>query len=511
MKSRTRGITAAFAAIAATALVAGCSAGGSGSGGGDGASATLTLGTNGEITSWDPGQAHVGHQLQPYQVAYDTLILREPDGSYSPMLAEEWSYNEDLTELTLELRDDVTFSDGAAFDGEAVKANLENLRDSNGRQSGQVAAMESVEVVDADTVTVVLAQPDPAFEFYLSQAAGLMGSPASLGTDAMISTPVGTGPYVMDTAQTVSGSQLVFTAREDYWNPDLQKFDSIVLKPFDELTARLNAALSGQIDAGLIDAPSVDQATGAGLTLIEDYRVDWSGLLLMDRDGVIVPELADVRVRQALNHAIDRDTVLQSIARGYGEVTNQVFGPDSGAYVDELDERYPFDPELARELLADAGYPDGFELPVTAIPGFESAMAVLTQQFEDIGVRVRPISAPGATMLQELADRQHATLIWNLFQGEPWVAINQMISTDALYNPFDSTSEELQTMIEAVRTGGEDSAELAQQVNDYVTENAWFVPFYRADQLYVYDAEKISVEPQVQQAVPSIYNYSPVE
>ena len=284
-----------------------------------------------------------------------------------------------------------------------------------------------------------------------------------------------------------------------------------MLKPFDELTARLNAALSGQIDAGLIDAPSVEQATGAGLTLIEDYRVDWSGLLLMDRDGVIVPELADVRVRQALNHAIDRDTVLQSIARGYGEVTNQVFGPDSGAYVDELDERYPFDPALARELLAEAGYADGFELPVTAIPGFESAMAVLTQQFEDIGVRVRPISAPAATMLQELADRQHATLIWNLFQGEPWVAINQMISTDALYNPFDSTSEELQTMIEAVRTGGDDSAELAQQVNDYVTENAWFVPFYRADQLYVYDADKISVEPQVQQAVPSIYNYSPVE
>src|SRR4029453_7519257 len=107
---------------AASLALAGCASGGAASGGASGPQA-LTLGIFGEPRSWDSSQAHVGHGLQPYQVAYDSLLLREPDGKLSPMLATKWQYNQDNTVLTLDLRTDVTLSDGAKFDAAAAKAN----------------------------------------------------------------------------------------------------------------------------------------------------------------------------------------------------------------------------------------------------------------------------------------------------------------------------------------------------------------------------------------------------
>ncbi|MHA7175603.1 ABC transporter substrate-binding protein [Arthrobacter sp. Sr24] len=103
-------------------------------GGGAPAATTLTLGTLQDLRSWDPAQAHVGHVLQPYQAVYDTLILREPDGKLSPMLATAWKYNDANTVLTVDLRTDVTFSDGAKFDAEAAKSNFEHFKTANGPQ-----------------------------------------------------------------------------------------------------------------------------------------------------------------------------------------------------------------------------------------------------------------------------------------------------------------------------------------------------------------------------------------
>ena len=500
---------AAFAAGAAV-LLSGCGAGGS-TPAGDKTSArggTLTLGAVVDIPSWDPSQAHVGHALQPYQAAYDSLLLREPDGTLSPMLATKWTYDESLTKLTVDLRTDVTFSDGEDFTPEAAKANLEGFTASNGRQAAQAKAIDSVSVVDEDTIEIALTTPDPAFEYYLSQALGLMASPDALGTDEIAANPVGSGPYVMDAKASVVGSQYTFTARKDYWNKDLQKFDSIVFKVLTDPTARTNAIVSGQVDATLVDARAAAQVEGAGLTL-SDNQVDWAGLLLLDRAGELNPAMGDVKVRQAINYALDRESILEQFQLGYGTVTNQVFGPDSGAYVDELDESYPYDPKKAKELLAEAGYEDGFDLTIPSFVGLESLMAILTQQFADVGITLTSVTIPPANIVTDISSGKYPAAFFFLFQGEPWVAINQMISTDALYNAFDSTDPELQKMIDAVRTGGDESAELAKDVNTYVTENAWFAPLFRVDQMFYINGKKISSTPQIQQAVPSIYNFAP--
>ncbi|TQK20684.1 peptide/nickel transport system substrate-binding protein [Microbacterium sp. SLBN-154] len=515
MKSTTKLI----GALAAGALLlSGCSAGGSDAGsgtsdGGDDATrgGTLTLGQLGDVVSWDPSQAHVGHQFVPYQLVYDTLVLREPDGELSPMLATEWSYNDDRTVLTLELRDDVEFSDGEPFDAEAVVANFEHFKAGNGRQAVQLTQYESATAVDEDTVEITLAQPDPAFEFYLSQAAGLMASPAAIEAGTLETDPVGTGPYLYDAGSSVRDSQSVFTAKEDYWNPDLQKFDSVELRILEDLSARANAIVSGQVDWTTLDARTADQAEGAGMQIIPDYQVDWTGVTFFDRDGAINPVLADVRVRQAINYAVDRETLLEQLQLGRGTATSQVFGPESGAFVDDLEDYYTYDPDMARELLAEAGYEDGLEITLPVIDGFATQITAIAQQLSEVGITVNQVSAVPADYVADAVQRKFEAFNFNLFQGEAWVAINQIIAPTATYNPFQTTAPELEELIPVVQEGGEGSEAAAQDINRYVTENAWFLPLYRIDQISVYDPETITVEAQIQSAMPSLYNFAPAE
>ena len=361
MKLGPKAAAAALILSASLALTA-CGGGASGAATGNNPAGpkttTLTLGAVQEIRSWDPAQAHVGHFLQPYQAAYDSLLLREPDGKLSPMLATAWKYNETNTVLTVDLRTGVTFSDGATFDAEAAKANLDHFKKANGPQMAQLTAVSDVKVVDADTIELNLTAPDPSLEFYLSQAAGLMGSPKALGTEGIKTEPVGSGPYVMDKAATVKDSQSVFTARKDYWNKDNQKFEKVTFKILVDPTARTNALVSGQVDATLLDPKTGKQAEGAKMKLVTN-EVDWQGLLLLDRDGAKNTRLRNVKVRQAINYAFDRKTILDQVMLGQGTPTSQPFGKASGAWVEELENKYPYDPAKAKALLKEAGYETG--------------------------------------------------------------------------------------------------------------------------------------------------------
>jgi len=505
------GPKAAAAALILSASLALTACGGTAAGGAAaGSTATsLTLGTIQDVRSWDPAQAHVGHVLQPYQAVYDTLILREPDGKLSPMLATAWKYNAANTKLTVDLRSDVTFSDGATFDAAAAKANMDHFKKANGPQMAQLSAVKDVAVVDADTIDINLSTPDPALEYFLSQAAGLMGSPKALGTEGIKTEPVGSGPYVMDKAASVKDSQTVFTARKDYWNKDLQKFQKLTFKILTDLTARTNALVSGQVDATILDPKNGKQAEGAKMKLAAN-EVDWQGLLLLDRDGAKNPALQNVKVRQAINYAFDRKTILDQVMLGQGTPTSQPFGKASGAWTEELENYYSYDPAKAKQLLKEAGYETGVTLEIPSVPGFETQISVVQQQLADVGITLKVGAALTNTFTSDVAAQKYTTMYFSLFQGEPTVAVNQIISTKALYNPFKNATPELDAKIEAVRAGGADAGKLAQEVNKYVVEQAWFAPLFRVNQMYYHNA-KVNVTPQIQQAVPSIYNYSPAK
>lgn len=516
-----RTISAALA-IGGLAVIAGCSGGDSDEGSTSSPTASdtgeeivrgeaLRLGMGDDLQSWDTTAVNQGIALTAYQAPYDTLIRKTPEGDLVPMLATEWTYDEAQTALTLELESGITFSDGTAFDGEAVKANLEHYAAGAGPLVSQLSALDSVEVVDADTVVLNLATADPAFLTYLASGAGYMASPTAIEAGTLEQEPVGTGPYVMDTVSSVAGSQYVFTMREDYWAPELQLWNSVEFRYLEDGTANVNALISGQVDASELEPTDYDTVTGAGLEVLL-FANDWEGLIIFDRDGELVPALADARVRQAINYSIDRDVLNESQQNGIAEVTSQIFGADTGAYVEEFDSAYTYDPEMARTLLAEAGYADGFEMHVPVPGPLGGTWTLIGQMLADVGITVVQDSVAFPDYRGVIAEGQYPAALFRFTTGDPWGTTirNYILPSAGVWNPFGTQNADLDALIEDVHSGGDQYQENAQGVNQYVVEEAWFVPFFRTFSNYAYNADVVSTTAPTGNTVPALYSFVPV-
>jgi peptide/nickel transport system substrate-binding protein len=508
-------LTALIGGTAAVALaLTACAAGGTkpdtaGTGDSDATAPLLVIGSLQEPSSWDPAQANEGHLAPIYQSVYDTLIKREPDGELSPMLATEWTTSEDGLSLELELRTDVTFTDGTPFDAEAVKANIEHFKTANGPLQGNLANVDGAEVIDDDTVILRLNSPDPDLPANLANAGGYMGSPSSLGTPEIAAEPVGSGPYVLDTASSVVGSAYKLTRNEDYWG-DALPFDAVEFRILADETARLNALTSGQIDfASLNRAASAVQAAAAGVNQPEPFSVNWGGILFFDRDGQLQPELADVRVREALAISIDAQALVDVGWEGLGQPTAQVFGPDTEAYDESLDSAYAYDPERAKELLEEAGASD-LEITLPISPVFEPIIYdAIIQNWEDIGVTVNRHQWGPGEAVPSMQRGEFPIAFMTLAQRSDWNTTQFLLAPDAPWNPLKSADPELDALIAEYPAADEAGrADIAGQINEWVIENVWFAPVMRPDTFNFY-GDKIEIVPQMQQAVPSIYNFTP--
>lgn len=472
---------------------------------------TLTIANAQMEPSFDPTQANGGVYLPYYQAVYDSLVRRGPDGTIEPMLATDWEYDADRTVLTLNLRDDVTFTDGTALDAAAVKANLDAFRNGNGPTTSSLASVEDVEAPDATTIVITLSAPDPSLLDRLGATSGFVASPAAIEAGGLATAPVGSGPYELDAARTVPSSQYTFVKNEDYWDPELQKYDEIVLKNIADPTATLNALLSGQVDAARLTAKTAQQARGAGFTEVL-YPSQWNGLLIRDREGTLVPELAIPEVRQAIAYAIDRETIVEQVYQGLGEVTNQIFDPSTTAYVPELDNRFPYDPDKARELMAEAGV-DGFSMKM---PQFDewidpAEAAAIAQNLADIGITVNWEPIPPGQIKTVLADTVYPVIWWSLSSASPWLTATKLVAPYANYNTFGVEDPVVNDLLGPLQTGtDEEQAAAGQELNEYITEQVWFVPIQRPSQVY-FTAPEVTVVPQAQETDPAIYNYSPAK
>ncbi|MDR1188632.1 MAG: ABC transporter substrate-binding protein [Bifidobacteriaceae bacterium] len=478
--------------------------------------AVLTLGSTVVPQSWDPAQVGDANYKPYAQAAYDSLLRREPGGEYVPMLATAWELSDDNKTLSLTLRDDVTFSDGAPFNAEAVKANFEHFAQANGPLAVQLAGFESAEATDDTHVTVTFAEAIPDIVYNLSDAAGRMASPAALGDSKLETVPVGSGPYVMDESATVQGSTYTLTARDDYWAKDLQKYGQVVFKIFADETALVNALKSGQVDAGnLSAADNVASVQADGMAVLHpEYHVSWWGLIMFDRSGALVPELADVRVRQAMACAIDR-AALGSAVLGIddGALDTQVFSEASPAYLPELTDYYSYDLDKAKSLMAQAGV-TGFTLPMPSVTGLmiPAVTTGMSQQFAEIGITVEYTEVPITSYLDELMQGKWA-VGYMVLGAVPtdWSVVQNYITSSSPWNPLKDSAPELQGYIDAI-PGQSDSERTAsyQAINRFMVENAWFEPWFWAEENYAVNEDVVQVELQLEQNIPSIYNYSPV-
>jgi peptide/nickel transport system substrate-binding protein len=449
---------------------------------------TFRFGYFSRFLTWDPHQESRPITLMGYQMVYDALLSEDLDGSLLPGLATEWEQTADSIELTL--REGVVFHDGTPFDAEAAQANLLRARDEGAPPiARQLAMVDDIEVLDANRLRLSLNAPAPALLNNLARTAGMMISPGAF--DSAAEMPIGTGPWTFNADESTPDAQYVFEAFADFWNPQQQGLARIELLILPDPAARVNALRSGEIQAASIDPPDAESLEAEGFALRTNEAILF-GFHIFDREGTIVPEFADERVRQAISYALDRETFVDALLYGFAEARTQRFAPGQVGYADDLMD-LSYDPERARELLAEAGVENlEFSVPDTGVGSSE--MQAVAGQLSEVGITVNIETVPPGTLVQEASSGNWPIALAPI--NEPHVAtfLANRVQTNGFMNPFRVTEADLEEMIQEARSlPADEAAPIWADVSRAVSERGIIVYLYSRSSL-------VAVAPEVQGA-----------
>lgn len=389
---------------------------------------TFVFAASADPASLDPAFAQDGETFRVSRQIFEGLVGTEPGtADPAPLLAESWESSEDGLTHTFQLKEGVTFHDGTPFNAEAACANFDRWYNWTGLAASEALSYyygklfrgyvetPDTAVFDSCTAdgdleaTVTLKQPFAGFIPALSLPAFAMQSPTALeeyGADEIGGTeeapslseygaghPTGTGPYKFD--EWSPGEELTLSAYDDYWGESGQ-VNKIIFRVIDDPTARRQALEAGSIDGydlvGPADTAALEEA---GFTMVS--RPPFTILYLAFNQAQ--PELQDVRVREALSHAIDKEALISQVLPEGTEVATQ-FMPDTVNGYNPDVTTYDYDPEKAKALLAEAGYTEAnpltltFNYPVNVsrpyMPDPEQIATVISTQLTDVGVQLTP-------------------------------------------------------------------------------------------------------------------------
>lgn len=444
---------------------------------------TLTIADTSFPASMDPGSGQNANN-QYYDLAYDPLIVRKVDGSYAPGLATSWQYGPGNESFGVTLRSGVRFSDGSALDSAAVKTWIQHeLKVPGGAAPNYLGSLTTIDTPDATHVTLHFGKPTPQLPFVFSQELemGMIGSPKAVAANTLATQTDGAGEYVLDTSATVTGDHYTFTPNPNYWNPKAIHWKKIVIRNITSPTTTLQAMQSGQVQMAVQQqVSSIGAATQDGFHVTQPLQA-FFGLSFNDRTGAIVPALADVRVRQAINYAIDRAAINKAVFGGYGRPNDQVALPGDDGYDPSLGSAYPYDPAKAKQLLTQAGYPNGFTMRILDVKAlaFDTLAQAISGQLAQVGIKVVPVDAANlGDYFGKLASGKYETSILG-FGGLPGYFLYGLLFGPGAtqFNPLKTRSPVLDNAYQALLPLSASAAKpYSQQMVRFVTEQAWFAP-----------------------------------
>jgi len=294
----------------------------------------------------------------------ETLIAYDETGAPAPWLATSWQADAEAKTYTIHLREGVKFHDGTDFNAEACKWNLELYR-ATGR--AELKLVESIDIIDDYTIRLNLSSFDNLIVTNLGIYPGMMISPTAYekyGKDWCELHAVGTGPFKLVSADLDVGAK--FERFDDYWQEGKPYLDAIELNIIGDPLVLMAAYLKGDNDiiVGLTPKDAADLAA-SGKQVV---AMTASSAEAACGDGIHPESIyADIRVRQAMEHAVDKEAICDSIGYGYWTPLHRGFARPGG-WADNPDVvGYPYNPEKARELLTEAGYPDGFKTTLSVV------------------------------------------------------------------------------------------------------------------------------------------------
>jgi peptide/nickel transport system substrate-binding protein len=448
----------------------------------------VKIGLAAEPNTFDP-HLTVGRNSQIFIVnVYDGLTARDAQGNLVPALAESWKRLNPTT-WQFVLRKGVKFHNGDDFNADSVKFTLDRATNPETKAtiSSELSTIASTEIVDAFTVNVVTKTPDFLLPVRLGELFGLMLSPKhtnAMGKEAIATKPNGTGPFKLVTW--VKNERMVLEANENYWR-GAPKVKTIVVRPILEDAARIAALQAGEVDL-ITPIPHVriGELKHNDKLVIKTIAAPRIFHVTID---VRKPPFDNVKVRQALNYAVDVNAIVKSLYFGYG--TRLATVVDKGALgYDPSVPAYPFDPTKAKALLAEAGFPNGFETefdsftgsiadhskPAEAIVGYLQKAGVKAKQ------NVFEFAAFGPRRVQNRTAPLFIYSIGDAYLEPSWVL--RWLTQGGLGMHYKNAKlDEMLTRIEAT----DDPKKRAPQYGDVqklVRDEAPFIFLYQADGVF---------------------------
>jgi peptide/nickel transport system substrate-binding protein len=444
--------------------------------------ATLVLGVDAETL--DPHVTTNAFSLSIMKTIFDTLVFFDTNFAPQPGLAESWDTPTDTT-WRFKLRQGVKFHDGSPFNAEAAKFSLDRYVDpaTKNPQAGVLKPVTSVKVVDASTIELTTDGPYPALLNALWNAAFMMSPSAVSAAGADVAKkPVGTGQYKF--VEWVPGERLVVEANPDYWGTRA-KIQKLTWKPIPEASTRIVALRTGQGDL-IANVPPQLTNQIEGQADLKLQRVPGSVITIMFNFDM--PPFDNIKVRQALNYAVNVDEIIQFVLAGSGTRLASATRPGMLGHDPDL-KPYPYDPAKAKQLLTEAGFPNGFEATLDAPNGRylnDKAVAeALVGQLNKVGLNITLNMPDYNTLVQKIVG--HTSQFYLIGNVEPATEISFPRSFQkggAFYQGYNNP--EVNDLIDkANRTLARDArGQLFLQANRLVQQDAPWIFLYAQQDIY---------------------------
>jgi len=443
-----------------------------------------TLAVTEEVTSVEPGTAPSANAT--------ALVLRhlfEPLAAYegtpfklTPRLASSWTVKDNRV-WEFKLRPGVRHHDGTPVTAEDVKYSLDIYRQDGSARKANTVGITNVEAVDPQTVRITTDGPRPGLMANLSLL--LIFSKKArekMGAEEFGKKPVGNGPYKF--VEFVRGQRLVLEANPDYYRGRVQP-RRLVLRPIADPATRVAELKTGGVQ--IIQEPSLAQVKELQNDPNTELKLLKGGRLIIHPFNTTEPPFDDVRVRLAANYAVDRTAILQRVLENYGQLLHGPFASAWPGYDPNL-KPYPYNPAKAKQLLTDAGYPNGIEATFSITSGAflkdRDIAEVMASQLGEVGIKVRLVPTERATLQN--------TWLAGEFKGITSVAWGTAADPDAmlgwtLYNrKGHKPDEKLNGLIDKSRktVDPEQRVAVLKELGHYVHDQAYWLFMYAQDEFY---------------------------
>lgn len=487
-RARTaRRLTAGGAALLAAGLAA-CGTGGTSARlPSDGRADQLNVQFSGPPISLNPALNGNGGSSIFTSLDYDPLIYLSGSGELVPDLATSWRYvgnGNKVFELTL--RRGVRFTDGSLMTARAVANSMNYFLRAGGSLIGGVGQIASVTARGDDTVRVVYKTSNPDAAMSMDQYSGIgsiIGPTGLAAPKSLLTSSDGTGQYTFDNGGSVTNSSYSYVRNPHYFNPPAQRFNQVSVKVITDPSAVIAAAETGEVQYAAGSASTAAAAAASGLAVLKEPFFNWS--LILPPSGGAVKAIANRDVRQAIAYALDRPALARALGGTFSAASGQVLLPGTDGYVPGRG--YDYDLRKARQLMARAGYPHGFSMPIlteSLLDPDTTISQAVAQALSGIGIRasLSVVSTGIGQFAAAAMSKQYAAVLFPS-AGTDMFQLAQQILAPGIFNPFAlSTPPPVQELLDrAYASAGETRTRLYQQVNEMLTDTAAVVPIMSSD------------------------------